>query len=230
MYLVTVTFNSCQDNISLENCNAFYFAKVQTPDLTCKDSLLYVGGGGCMRSLLGAIWSWNWAIYMHWSPPHLTDRALKYSLFLTFFFFSILVDLTLFWGQRSKLYWTFWGSHKVDCISWFLFWIWTLILFAFVDWRHLIKMHFWVPRYGCWYTPSFPHRPASLKWEWECNLKFTLKLFRPSSWRHFAAELEKMLIVNNEQNLAGTSNSKQYLNCFKVFLIISKLKYSVFPP
>ena len=41
-----------------------------------------------MRSLLGAIWSWNWAIYMHWSPPHLTERALKYSCSLTFFYFG----------------------------------------------------------------------------------------------------------------------------------------------
>ena len=90
---VKVDFPACQDNLSLENCNTCYFAIVQTPGFTSKDSLLYVGGGGCMESLLGAIWSWNWAIYMHWSPPHLTNRALKYSRFLTFFFFRIEVDL-----------------------------------------------------------------------------------------------------------------------------------------
>ena len=58
-----------------------------------------------MRSLLGAIWSWNWAIYMHWSPPHLTDRALKYSRFLTFFSFQ-------FWWI-----WLYFGDIDQSCIG-----------------------------------------------------------------------------------------------------------------
>ena len=70
-----------------------------------------------MRSLLGAIWSWNWAIYMHWSPPHLTDRAIKYSRCLTFFDFGGFHSIL----DPTKIKVLLEGRIKVDSISLFLF-------------------------------------------------------------------------------------------------------------